>query len=122
MINQFRPEWLLRLGLGLMYLRSGAALWFGSGLTDNLFRAQGVLELILGVVFLAFIFPRRLVAWAALASTLELLLILFYTAFDYQTITWQSLNVLLAAIDADAFRQVGALGAAGALYLLSRRV
>lgn len=117
-----RPEWILRLGLGLMYFYSGYDLvvnprhWYGFvpkwfSLTvfqitsvDQYLLVQGIAELVLAALFLGWFFPVRMVRYAAALSAVEMALIL-----------------LLVGIDPITFRDIGLLGAAVALFIFSLR-
>lgn len=122
------PEGALRIGLGVMYVYSGTDIlrhptawywavrpllgWFPASWQASLgtpeamsgyLVGQGVGELILAAILLAWFIPKLLVRWAALLTTLEFAAIL-----------------LLIPIDAITFRDFGLLGAGWALFLLLR--
>lgn len=128
-LSKLTPEWALRVGLGAMYVYSGIDIirhptsWFwavrpllkwlpGSMqaslgvpevMTKYLF-FQGIGELVLAALFLAWFLPKYLVKWAALLSVLEFAGIL-----------------ILLPIDAITFRDIGLLGAFIALWLMLMR-
>ena len=122
-LNRIKPEFTLRLSLAAMYLYSGYSLltspksWtqfvpfsFKTALGQINFpvasfvQVQGVGELFIAIVFLSWFLPRGLVKWLALLSTVEMALIL-----------------TLSGVDLITFRDVGLLGAFGALFLLYRQ-
>ena len=121
-MERFRPEWPLRIGLGLMYVYSGFSLirqpldwqgflpmWFTDAVGRILpltayLKIQGAGELVIAAVFLAWFLPRRIVRIVAGFTVLELAGILLFTGIDLIT-----------------FRDIGLLGAAMALFLLSGR-
>lgn len=148
MLSRLKPELTLRLGLGLMYVYSGLDLfihparweWAVEKLppvlqniisalgVDNFLKIQGAAELILAAVFIVWFLPRRFVKWAALISTLELLVISLFTIFDYSALGsafsaagGQFLENFLGAISGVTFRDLGVLGASAALYLIYAR-
>ena len=113
---------MLRLGLGFMYVYSGydiithptAWYWtlrplpqFLQGIINNqiginnYLKAQGVGELLLAFLFLAWFLPKRIVRVAASVAAAEMFFIL-----------------ALVGIDAVTFRDIGLLGAALSLFLL----
>lgn len=116
--EKIRPQWPLRLGLGLMYLYSGADIirhpsawyWTIRRLPDILERIitipgidralfmQGVGEVFLGFLFLAWFLPRKFLSAAAGVAAAEMAAIL-----------------LLVGLDSITFRDIGLLGAAAAL-------
>lgn len=119
-LQKFHPEWALRLGLGLMYLYSGYDLfynpqhwygfvpkWFSQAVTqaapiEAYLRFQGIAEFIIGLLFLAWFSGRWGVRIATIAATLEMALILLFVGIDPIT-----------------FRDIGLLGAAMALLIIS---
>jgi len=119
-LHRFNPEWALRLGLGLMYLYSGYDLfynpqhwygfmpkWLSRSITpimsvESYLRLQGVGEFIIGLLFLAWFSGKLGVKIATVLATLEMALI-----------------VLVVGIDPITFRDIGLLGAASALLILS---
>lgn len=129
LLQKITPEWALRAGLGIMYVYSGIDIlrhptawhwairpllkWFPTAMQTNLGRPevmnqylifQGIGELILAFLLLAWFLPKYLARWAALITTLEFAAIL-----------------LLVPIDAITFRDIGLLGAALTLYLILLR-
>lgn len=116
------PQIFLRLGLGIMYVYSGADLffnpqhwygfvpaWFTRFLlpvisVDTYLAMQGVGEILIGLVFLAWLAPRWLVWKVAFLAALEMALILMFIGVDPIT-----------------FRDIGLLGAALALLLIYQR-
>ncbi|MBI2053336.1 MAG: hypothetical protein HYT41_01140 [Candidatus Sungbacteria bacterium] len=121
-LKNIAPDWPLRTGLGLMYLYSGYDLiahpsnWYGFapqwfldivGLVlsqDAYLRLQGAGELIMGLVLLAWFLPRGFVRVVSLLMIAEMMGIL-----------------LLAGIDLITFRDLGLLGGALTLAILSWR-
>lgn len=119
-IAKLNPVWVLRLGLGLMYLYSGYDLfanpqhWYGFvpkwlsqavlavGPIELYLKLQGIGELIIGLLFLAWFAGRWVVRVAAVLATIEMVLILIFVGIDPIT-----------------FRDIGLLGAAAALLILS---
>ncbi len=125
LFRKLNPEWLLRLGLGLMYVYSGLDIfrhptaWYWAvrplpqflqvlinnqiGINTYL-KLQAAGELVLAFAFLAWFLPRKFVRWAALLAAVEMALILW-----------------LVGVDGVTFRDIGLLGAALALVVLSYR-
>lgn len=119
-LKNFKPLWALRLGLGLMYLYSGYDLfynpkhwygfvpqWFSQTITqigpiETYLRLQGLGEFVIGLLFLAWFFGMRGVRIAAALAVLEMALILLFVGIDPIT-----------------FRDIGLLGAAIALLIMS---
>ncbi|QQG45183.1 MAG: hypothetical protein HYW89_04265 [Candidatus Sungiibacteriota bacterium] len=119
-LQKIHPVWALRLGLGLMYLYSGSGLfynpsdwygfapqWFTALVTpfvsiDTYLRMQGVGEFILGLLFLAWFSGKWGVRVASAIATVELAAILIFVGVDLIT-----------------FRDIGLLGAALALLIIS---
>lgn len=121
-MNRIKPEFVLRLSLAITYFYAGYSLltspksWtqfvpfrFKEALASLDFpitafvRAQGAMELLLALVFIIWLAPRRWVRFAALLSALEMALILIFTGIDLIT-----------------FRDIGLLGAALAVFLIYR--
>lgn len=120
-LQRIKPEWALRLGLGLMYLYSGYDLfynprhWYGfipqwfSGLLGGelsvinaYLRLQGAGEFIIGLLFLAWFSGVRGVRLASALAALEMALILLFVGIDPIT-----------------FRDIGLLGGAIAILIMS---
>ncbi len=130
-LSKLSPEWSLRTGLGAMYLYSGIDIirhptawhwavkpllkWFPTSAQVALSQpeamnryllSQGIVELALAFILLAWFLPKFWARWVALITTLEFVAIL-----------------LLIPIDAITFRDIGLLGGALALWvILSRNV
>lgn len=118
-LQKISPEWSLRLGLGLMYIYSGYDLfanpqhwygfvpqWFSRAVTslvpiEAYLRLQGIGELIVGLLFLAWFGGRWGVRTASIIAALEMTLI-----------------ILFVGIDPITFRDIGLLGAALALLVV----
>lgn len=116
------PEWPLRVGLGFMYAYSGVSLirnpvdwvgflpqWFTSAVSvflplNTYLAIQGAGELAIAIIFFAWFLPRWLVCLGAIAAAIEMAGIIF-----------------LAGVDLVTFRDVGLLGGALALLLLTYR-
>ncbi len=121
-LKKISPAWLLRLGMGFMYLYSGYDLmvnpqhWYGfvpkwlsrivttTVSVDTYLFIQGVGEFVLGMLLLVWFLPKRIVRVAAVLIATEIALILFFVGIDPIT-----------------FRDIGLLGAAGALVVFSFR-
>lgn len=121
-VRKLQPEWVLRLGLGAMYLYSGADLivnpvhWYGYAprwflelvhlvvSTDAYLAIQGIGELAIALLLLAWFLPRWGLRVGATLATTELFLIL-----------------VLVGIDPITFRDLGLLGGAVALTALAFR-
>ncbi len=119
-INFLRPAWLLRIGLGLMYVYSGVSLirhpydwqgflppWFGELVSrflplETYLALQGTGELVMAAIFLLPFMPLIAVRVAAIAAALEFAGILLLTGLDLIT-----------------FRDIGLLGAAFGLFLIT---
>ena len=120
-LQRIRPEWALRLGLGLMYIYSGYDLfanpqhwygfipqWFsrllggGTGVINAYLRLQGAGEFIIGLLFLAWFSGKWGLRAAAILAALEMALI-----------------ILFVGIDPITFRDIGLLGAATAVLIIS---
>lgn len=118
--GSLHPAWPLRIGLGLMYVYSGISLirnpfdwqgflpvWFSAAVNrvmplETYLAIQGVGELALAAVFLGWLVPFWVVRIAAGLAALEISGILLFTGVDLIT-----------------FRDIGLLGAATALFMLS---
>lgn len=119
-LQKFKPEWALRLGLGLMYLYSGFDLfyypyhWYGfvpkwfSQIVNQVasveayLRLQGIGEFIIGLLFLAWFGGKLGVRIASILAVLEMALIIIFVGIDPIT-----------------FRDIGLLGAAVAIFVIS---
>lgn len=117
-IQKIDPQIPLRLGLGLVFLYSGSdmfvypekwisfiPLWFSRLVPFPIFvylKIQGGLEFILGILFLLWFLDKRIVRIAAIIAIVELSSIL-----------------LAVGLDAITFRDIGLLGAAVSLFILS---
>ncbi len=120
-LNAMKPIWALRITLGIMYVYTGvdflrapehwygfAPQWFSQLVLqvlpsmDVYLRIQGVGELALGLVFLAWFLPLSAVRIAAFLSALEMALIL-----------------LFAGVDIITFRDIPILGASLAVFLMT---
>lgn len=109
-LQKISPEWSLRLGLGLMYIYSGYDLfanpqhwygfvpqWFSRAVTsvvsiEAYLRLQGIGELIIGLLFLAWFGGRWGVRAASTVAALEMALIILFVGLD--PITFRDLGVL----------------------------
>ncbi|MBI2056222.1 MAG: hypothetical protein HYT37_02485 [Candidatus Sungbacteria bacterium] len=119
-IQKLNPMWTLRLGLGLMYLYSGYDLfynpqhwygfiprWLSQFITpfmsiESYLRLQGTGEFIIGLLFLAWFSGTKGVRIAAALAVLEMAGILLFVGIDLIT-----------------FRDIGLLGGAIALLIMS---
>lgn len=120
LLQKFKPEWALRLGLGLMYIYSGFDLfyyphhWYGFvprwfsqivnqvSSIDGYLRLQGVGEFVIGLLFLAWFGGKLGVRIASILAVLEMALIIVFVGIDPIT-----------------FRDIGLLGAAVAIFVIS---
>ena len=120
MIKKINPEWMLRLGLGLMYLYSGYDLmvkpmhwygfvprWFSQAVgplisVEGYLRLQGLGELVIGLLFIAWFLGRSWVRFASVLAVAEMAMILLFVGIDPIT-----------------FRDIGLLGAAVALLVMT---
>ena len=120
MLKKINPEWPLRLGLGFMYLYSGYDLivksshwygfvpkWLAMAVTqvssvDTYLKLQGAGEFAIGVLFLAWFVGRWGLRLAGVLAVLEMALILLFVGIDPIT-----------------FRDIGLLGAAFAILVIS---
>ena len=128
-LQRISPEWSLRLGLGALYVYSGVDMiryptawhwavrpllkWFPAStqaalgqpeIINRYLLSQGVVELVLAFILLAWFLPKFWARWAALITTLE------FTAI-----------LLLVPIDAIIFRDIGLLGGSLALWIILSR-
>lgn len=119
-LEKIKPEWALRLGLGLMYIYSGYDLfanphhwygfvpqWFSHLVTqvssiEAYLRLQGVGEFVIGLLFLAWFSGKFGVRIASVLAALEMAMILLFVGVDPIT-----------------FRDIGLLGAALAILVIS---
>ena len=109
-VSRIKPEWALRIGLGLMYLYSGFDLfynparwrgfapgWISRAIPVDIFlRTQGIGEIILGLLFLAWFSGRIGVLIASALSAFEMFLILIFVGVN--PITFRDVGLLGAAI------------------------
>lgn len=115
-----RPEWMLRLGLGAMFLYSGLSLlrtpekwtWAVRGLPETMLgviqnigierflMGQGIVEIVFAVSFLIWLVPRKISTLCAFLASLEMIFILMFIG-----------------IEGGTFRDIGLLGATLALYI-----
>ena len=111
-LQKLKPEWVLRTGLGLMYLYSGFDLilnpkgwtwalpyWYKQMVVvvmpiESYLRFQGAVELLMAFLLLSFFFPKKVALVVAAVSSLELLFILFFA--PQFSITFRDLGVLAA--------------------------
>lgn len=124
LFGKLKPEWMLRLGLGLTFVYSGFDIWrhptawrwaiqplpqFLRELISQIgveryLRVQAAAELAFAFVFFAWFLPRRFLRVAT-----------FLTVVEMAAILW------LVGIRGDTFRDIGLLGAALALLAFSYR-
>lgn len=115
-------EWPLRVGFALMYFYSGSDLishpqgwywaipqWFAqlvSGVMplDAYLKVQGVGEIVIGIALLAWFLKPAVVKWFALLAAIEMAGIVF-----------------LSGINSITFRDIGLLGGALALVMITWR-
>ena len=113
-LRRLDPAVLLRLGLGVMYLYSGTSLirdpsewrgfipdWLilfvGPILSPGQFlRFQGIFELLLAFLLLAWFLPKAILRIASLVAALEIAGILFVVGVDL--VTFRDIGVLAAAL------------------------
>lgn len=119
LLGKVSPEWSLRIGLALMYFYSGydllthptawtwaLPLWLKQIISSVLpvvtyLRIQGVVEIVLAILLLAWFLPARHLRWVALLSAAEMAGIL-----------------AISGNFATTFRDIGLLGASLALLLI----
>lgn len=119
-LKKIHPAWALRIGLGTMYLYSGYDLfyhptswiwavpkWYAYIVTsvfslEMYLRFQGIMELVIGLLFIAWFFGTWGVRVGAIFATVEFLFILIFVGVDLIT-----------------FRDIGLLGAALALLIMT---
>lgn len=112
--NGVKPEWVLRVGLGVMYIYSGLnifsnpsawhsfvpqwfeMLWNNIGPIEIFLKIQGLGELMLGLLFLAWFSGKRGVFFASLLASLEIFLILLFVGVDL--VTFRDIGVFSAAL------------------------
>lgn len=120
--QRIHPEWVLRLGFGLMYLYSGYNLFYHPGdwvwalpswflrilphaISPEVYlRMQGIGEVIIALLLFAWFSRIWSVRIASLLATVEMLSILLFTGIDLVT-----------------FRDIGLLSGATALLIISWR-
>src|SRR5438552_14898738 len=100
-LKKISPECVLRWSLGLMYVYSGQDLfrnptawkwalpfWLRNVIEkvvplETYLRFQGLLELVMALILMAWFLKPKLVKWVALLSTLEMAGILLLSFFPY---------------------------------------
>ena len=122
LLQRIAPEWPLRISLGVMYLYSGTDIirhptgwhWAIRQLPDVLERIvtlpginnflfmQGIGEIFLAFLLLAWFLPRKFLQIGAAIVVVEMVSILLFVGIDLQT-----------------FRDIGLLGAGAALLLIA---
>lgn len=126
LLDKIKPEWPLRIGLGIMYLYSGVNLflhpsawqwalpyWLKQIIAqfiniNGYLRFQGVVEIIMALCLLAWFLKPAIVKWVAFVSSLEMTIILVLALFPFN-----QTNFLIT------FRDIGLLGAALALLTIT---
>ena len=124
-LKNTKPQWILRISLGVMYLYSGFSLflhpsawqwalpyWLKQAMVqfiaiNSYLRFQGMVEIIIAVLFLLWFFKPKIVRWVALLSVLEMAVILIFALFPFS-----EANFLIT------FRDIGLLGASLALFFI----
>lgn len=119
-LQKLKPEWPLRLGLGLMYLYSAYDIFYHTALwksyippwffhiitalmpLDIYLKLQALGEFVIALLFLAWFSGKWGVRVASILATIEMVAIL-----------------LLVGIDNIIFRDIGLLGASLALVIIS---
>lgn len=119
-LKKINPAWALRIGLGITYLYSGYDLfyhpaswiwavptWYAHAVTsvfslEAYLRFQGVAELIIGFLFIAWFSGKRGAQVGAVFAIVEFLFILIFVGVNQIT-----------------FRDIGLLGAALALLIMT---
>jgi hypothetical protein len=127
MSRKLTPEWLLRIGIAVMYLYSGSSLirtpedwewalprWLREVIAKIIpvhiyLQLQGVAELLIAIVLLAWFLKPGFVKWFALLSALEMAAIL---ALSFLAIGTSASELSVT------FRDFGLLSGASALFLL----
>ncbi len=120
LLKKMNSTWPLRLGLGFTFLYSGTSLfnspdqwlgfvpgWFARAVdgfisVEFYLRLQGVAEIIVGLLFIAWFSGKWGLRIGAFFASVELALIIIFTG-----------------LDAITFRDIGLLGAAIALFMAS---
>jgi len=113
-LEKISPEIILRLGLGLMYIYSGLSLfstpgdwqgfvpqwflniWNHLGPIDIFLKLQGLGELVLGLMLLAWFSGKKGLKIAALLASLEIFSIILFVGIDI--VTFRDLGVFAAAL------------------------
>jgi hypothetical protein len=126
--QKISPAWVLRITLGAMYLYSGSDLlrhpagwqwaipyWLRTVISsavdiNRYIQFQGILEILVALIFLAPFASRRIVSYAAMISALEFAAILLLALIPFS-----ESNFLIT------FRDIGLLGASFALFLVAAR-
>ena len=121
-LSRMSPEWVLRIGIGVMYLYSGFDLlahptawhwalpyWLAQIIRsvvpiDTYLRFQGSVEILMALCLLAWFLKAQIVKWVALLSTLEMAAILVLAFLPFS-----ETNFLIT------FRDIGLLGGSLAL-------
>ena len=120
-----KPQWVLRVSLGVMYLYSGFNLfwhpsawqwalpyWLKQIITqfiavNSYLKFQGIVEIAMAALFLLWFLKPAIVRWVALLSVLEMVVILILAFFPFSETNFSI-----------TFRDIGILGASLALFLL----
>ena len=113
-MQKISPEWILRLGLGLMYLYSGFGLilnptawtwalpwWYKQMVAavmpiEGYLKFQGAFEVLLAFLLLSFFLPQKITMMVAAVSSLEFLFILFFA--PQFSITFRDIGLLGASL------------------------
>lgn len=122
LIRKLNPEWFLRLGFGLMFLYSGYSLYYYSASwlwaipmwlkqiimtfssLEFYLKLQGIAEFVMGLLFLAWFSGRRGLQIASGLAFIEMAAI-----------------TTMVGVDLITFRDIGLLGGAAALFIMSSR-
>ena len=122
-LNKIKPEWPLRLGLGLTYLYSAYDIFYNPALwktylppwfarfllpiipLELYLRLQALGEFAIALLFIAWFSGRRGLQIASILATMEIAAILIFVGVD---------RIL--------FRDIGVLGAAVALVIISFQI
>jgi len=123
--QKFKPELVLRVSLGVMYLYSGIDLfrhpsawqwalpyWLKQIILqfvniNSYLRFQGIIEVAIALFLLAWFLKPMVIKWVAFISSLEMATILILAFFPFS-----ETNLLIT------FRDIGLLGASFSLFLL----